>query len=74
MLDARYTQDMTVETGVKTPGRGMIRAGVIVAALSLFFVLAQFTEAADFAPLPWLTLLVGFGLVVVGYLQRIAAK
>lgn len=48
--------------------------GTGVTVLSLFLVATQFTDMADFVAWPWLGLLIGFGLVVVGYLQKIAAK
>lgn len=54
-------------------GIAIRNTGIIIALISALLVLAQM-GSDGFAPIPWLGLVLGVVLVVVGYLQVIAAK
>lgn len=65
---------MTEKTQKTTPGATARAIGTGVAILSVFVILTQITGAADFMVWPWVGAVIGLVLIVVGYLQKIAAR
>lgn len=55
------------------PGMTVRNIGILVAALSVLLIVSQGLRD-DPTIAPWLGLVVSFALIVIGYLQKIAAK
>lgn len=71
---ARYTRGMTEKNQKSEAGSIALAIGTGVALLSVFIIATQITGVADFMAWPWVGATIGLALVVVGYLQKIAAK
>lgn len=55
------------------PGANIRSIGILIAMLSVLLLAAQLFFGETSA-IPWIGLVVSFALVVIGYLQKIAAK
>lgn len=55
------------------PGETTRNIGILIAALSVLLLVGN-TLAGNPTGIPWIGLVVSFALIVIGYLQKIAAK
>ncbi len=68
MTDPAETGKLEIEPGATTRSIGIVIAmiSVLLLAAQLFF--------SEINALPWIGLVLSFALIVIGYLQKIAAK
>lgn len=70
-----FTIDKNETASAKNnPGIALRTTGIAVAILSVFLIFAQLANVASFTLAPWGGLAIAFGLIVIGYMQKIAAK
>lgn len=65
------------DTKTKTanePGDLTMKIGLMLLLVSAFFMVLNMSGAADLTFSPWIGLIPAFGLIVISYLQKIAAK